>query len=336
MTFVFFTGSTERVYPLHFDRLTADDFLLWITHIRGTTDNGFATYSNHRSALNSLFRDFQHDVPSQFKNEVQEYYIGLKRDCNLADSTGVLKITSGKEPMSMSTYRLFSKNMLFCKKRVYIFARTFLIICWNLMCRAGNAESIQFNHMCWNEDHLQIYFAHSKTDQSGDRPRDPRRIYANPISPEICPILALGIYFLCYVPDDLCLFPGRSQYKRFMQVLGQIMKPPNNRGEATDDMDVDEAEIHDQMDTVQRAVTTHLLSLGLQPEDIGSHSIRKGSATFCASGSTHCPSSASLSERAGWANGPIFQTYLRYEAAGDCFVGKLIRYLSGFSWAHEV
>ncbi|EKX45593.1 hypothetical protein GUITHDRAFT_44021, partial [Guillardia theta CCMP2712] len=109
--------------------------------------------------------------------------------------------------------------------------------------------------MRWNEDHLQIYFAHSKTDQSGDRPRDPRNIYANPISPEICPILALGIYFLCYVPDDQWLFPGRSQYKRFMQ-----------------------------MDTVQRAVTTHLLSLGLQPQDIGIHSIRKGSATFCASG----------------------------------------------------
>jgi len=133
----------------------------------------------------TVFRDFQKDLPLEFKNALQEFYVGLKKDLNQIDATGVLKITTGKEPMSMTTYRLFCKTMMFSDKRNYIFARTFLIICWNLMCRAGNAESIQFNHMCWNEDHLQIFFAHSKTDQSGDKPRDPRRVYANPVHPEI-------------------------------------------------------------------------------------------------------------------------------------------------------
>ncbi|EKX30901.1 hypothetical protein GUITHDRAFT_47473, partial [Guillardia theta CCMP2712] len=89
---------------------------------------------------------------------------------------------------------------------------------------------------------------------SGDKPRDPRRVYANPVYPEICPILALGIYLLCYLPDELSLFPGRSQYKRFMQVLSKIMMPPNQSESAA----------------------------------------------------------------------PIFNTYLRYEAAGDAFVGRTI------------
>jgi hypothetical protein len=31
-----------------------------------------------------------------------------------------------------------------------------------------------------------------KNDQSGERPRDPRHIYANPLMPEVCPILSLG------------------------------------------------------------------------------------------------------------------------------------------------
>ncbi|EKX42864.1 hypothetical protein GUITHDRAFT_45184, partial [Guillardia theta CCMP2712] len=110
-------------------------------------------------------------------------------------------------------------------------------------------------------------------------PRDPRRVYANPVYPEICPILALGIYLLCYLPDELSLFPGRSQYKRFMQVLSKIMMPPNQSA---------------------APITAHLRSLGLQPEDLGSHSIRKGAATYCSSGSTHCPSSSAVSERAGW------------------------------------
>jgi len=54
------------------------------------------------------------------------------------------------------------------------------------------------------EDDLHNFFAHSKTDPSGDKLRDPRRVYANPVHPEICPILALGIYLLCYKPDEPC------------------------------------------------------------------------------------------------------------------------------------
>ncbi|EKX34755.1 hypothetical protein GUITHDRAFT_119064 [Guillardia theta CCMP2712] len=115
------------------------------------------------------------------------------------DATSVLEITTGKEPMSMTTYRLFCKTMMFSDKRYYIFARNFLIICWNLMCRAGNAESIHFNGSttCAGMKIVsKLSFAHSKTDQSGDKPGDPNRLYANPVHPEICPILALGIYLL--------------------------------------------------------------------------------------------------------------------------------------------
>ncbi|ETP53806.1 hypothetical protein F442_01318 [Phytophthora nicotianae P10297] len=42
----------------------------------------------------------------------------------------------------------------------------------------------------------------------GSRPRDPRHVYANPTIPEICPVLALGIYFSVFGFDgDGKLFP---------------------------------------------------------------------------------------------------------------------------------
>jgi hypothetical protein len=71
--------------------------------------------------------------------------------------------------------------------------------------------------MEWTEDSMAIYFAHMKNDQFGDRPKDPRHIYANPVMPEICPILGLGIYWLVYDFDaaDRKLFPGQNQYERF-------------------------------------------------------------------------------------------------------------------------
>ncbi|KAG6942187.1 hypothetical protein JG688_00018269 [Phytophthora aleatoria] len=34
-----------------------------------------------------------------------------------------------------------------------------------------------------------------KNDQDGSRPRDPRHVYANPMMPDICPVLSFGIYF---------------------------------------------------------------------------------------------------------------------------------------------
>ncbi|OWZ03583.1 hypothetical protein PHMEG_00024660 [Phytophthora megakarya] len=49
-----------------------------------------------------------------------------------------------------------------------------------------------------------------KNDQSGDRPRDPRHVYANPLQPTICPILALAIYWTTFTfdADANRLFPG--------------------------------------------------------------------------------------------------------------------------------
>jgi len=99
-----------------------------------------------------------------------------------------------------------------------------------------------------------------------------------------------------------------------------MMPPIRTTVSDTQQDDFAEASGHngrDGMDEVQTAVTAHLRSLGLQPEDLESHSIRKGAATYCSSGSTHCPSSSAVSERAGWSNGAVFNTYLRYEAAGD-------------------
>ncbi|CAN0449226.1 unnamed protein product, partial [Phaeothamnion confervicola] len=53
--------------------------------------------------------------------------------------------------------------------------------------------------------------------QTGDRPRDPRHIYANPFMPEICPFLGLGLYLLAFRAgcQDRKLFPGHDQYQRF-------------------------------------------------------------------------------------------------------------------------
>ena len=64
-----------------------------------------------------------------------------------------------------------------------------------------------------------------KNDQVGNRKRDPRRIYSNPINPTVCPILLLAIYFTVFNitgTKDSTLFPGTNQYKRFSKYLEKI------------------------------------------------------------------------------------------------------------------
>jgi hypothetical protein len=164
----------------------------------------------------------------------------------------------------------------------------------------SNIAAICFSHMTWVGDSLAIYFAHMKNDQEGARPKDPRHIYANPINPEACNILSLGLYFLCFgfASDARKLFPGQNQYDRYSKKLKNLLSRPE--------------------------VAAELKARGIDPNMIGTHSTRKGAASYCASGSTAGPSLVAISLRTGWILEGVTNRYIRYEGAGDQFVGRTV------------
>lgn len=59
--------------------------------------------------------------------------------------------------------------------------------------------------------------------------------------------------------------------------------------------------------------------------------MRKGASTFCASGSTACPSAIAVHLRAGWALGGVQDTYLRYQEAGD----RYSQFYLKICWSHR-
>ena len=63
---------------------------------------------------------------------------------------------------------------------------------------------------------------------------------------------------------------------------------------------------------------------GKAERDIGTHSIRKGAATYATSGSTGGPSIVSICLRCGWSLGNVMERYFRYEGAGDQFTGRVV------------
>ncbi|EKX31004.1 hypothetical protein GUITHDRAFT_73869 [Guillardia theta CCMP2712] len=124
------------------------------------------------------------------------------------------------------------------------------------------------------EDALKIYIIHQKNDQEGDRPRDGKHIYANPLNPDICPLLALGIYWCCFGMNDNGhgkLFPGNNQFDRFSKIITRFRNNEN--------------------------LKDAFKFLGIDIQNIGSHSVRKGSATYCSGGSPDGPRYVPLSNR---------------------------------------
>jgi hypothetical protein len=56
----------------------------------------------------------------------------------------------------------------------------------------------------------------------------------------------------------------------------------------------------------------------------GTHSVRKGVATFACSGTTGGPSIASVCLRVGWSLGGVQDRYIRYECAGDQYLDRVV------------
>lgn len=288
--------------PIFFDQLTARDFLIWIVSLKKKdgTSLGKSSYDSHRSSLWNLFRDFGHVMSKEVETGLKDHFVGLKRDLATRIKDGNAEIKVGKDPLSFSLYRFLGLALLKVSNRDHLFARCFMVLSWNLLARASSAFSICHSHMSWVEDSLLIFFSQMKCDQAAERPRDPRHVYANPLMPEVCPILALAMYWSCFdfIPGENHLFEGSNQYERFRKILARTLN-----------MDSIALELE------RRAVNS---------QDLGTHSMRKGASTYCSSGSTSCPSSVAIHLRAGWTLGGVQDTYLRYESAGDMFVGRTV------------
>lgn len=210
-----------------------------------------------------------------------------------------------KKAMSVELYRALCKWFLDRGTPDGHFAHAFLVMTWNLACRINNTKSIKVSDICWSThfDCFHVFFAHSKTDQTGDESTYPRFIFANHVDPLVCPVMALAMYFTtCFsiegVKHRSKLFPGPEQNNRFSRML------------------MDELISHE----------AELRMMGFSISDIGPHSIRKGAASYLGS-LPGGPSIAAVSIRGGWSMGGVKDRYFKYADNGDQFVGRCLALL---------
>ena len=68
-------------------------------------------------------------------------------------------------------------------------------------------------------------------------------------------------------------------------------------------------------------------SFGILTEDIGTHSKYKNAIIYVANGCTISPTMSSIFMQENWTIGGVKEIYIKYEKAGDQFVGRTVSVL---------
>lgn len=293
--------NTVLVGKLNLECLHFNAWAMFLAQQRKRDFNGretyLRTYGNYRSALKHLYRHANVPLPEWFDEQVTEYMNALRRIS--AHERGVDPNSTherGKMALPYQLYCAISKKLLVDG---VLGALLIHVFSWNLAARAHSTCGLCLSHLQWENDGLRVYIPHQKNDQDGEKQgRFPKHVYANPSTPEICPLFCLAAYLACFEvgKETNAIFPHANIYaahsahmERFKQKNKEILQ-----------------------------------CYGLDPSDIGTHSNRKGASTYVTSGITDGPSMMSICNRAGWDTAKVLGTYSRYESAGDQYIGRIV------------
>jgi len=210
-------GGDETLCPLNLSKVSSDlvgEYVLFRSQNprreRDKRDDeplSDSTVNGWSSAIKKLFTIFNVVPPPEYSFGVSKVKKGYKKQTTEKRRRNV----EGKDALPFDLLAWLSMKMLERKEfKEFSFARLFMLLQWNLLCRSSNTEDVAYSHMEWKDDCLLVYFRKQKNDQDGTRSKDPRHVYANPLRPELCPILALGIWLLCCPPSEnqTALFDG--------------------------------------------------------------------------------------------------------------------------------
>ena len=308
-------GVLEQAFLVNLDVITADEYMEYILTLekevpdpddptkKKTVPLSKSAYGSHRAALYHLFR--MHNgigYSMEFSKRLKALFQSHKRwlSAHLPAKTGS---GSGKEAIPVALYRYLCKAFFEMGTREGVFCHLYLVLTWNLGCRANNTAKVRLCDIhCSSRDCYSIAFSHTKNDQGGDQAKHRRQMFANPWDPVVCPFFAMALYFSTTYTDSIyeegLLFPGTDgeRHKAFNDAFNK--------------------KIFEKRDEI-------FTQFGMSHKDLGSHSIRKGTISYL-SNLPGGPQQASICIRAGWTMGAVKDAYMRYMEAGDAFAGRCL------------
>ena len=258
----------------------------------------------YQSALKWYYEERRLSFDLEQQNTLKKLMQGYKKKVADKKERGVMDTKEGRSGLTFYGYKSIATRFLTTKHignqhspTEGIFGWAFLVLSWNLMCRSISCGSIMLQHLDWFNDHMNITFAKTKCDQCGEGTANTKAVFANPLDPMVCPILALAVFVV----------GTHRPHKELSQIFGEI------RAE-------------DRFSKLLRK-TLHCfaqegINIGSTLNDIGTHSNRKGSISYVLQ---LCGVAAhQVYLRAGWSLGNTQNRYIVAGAGGDEMVGRAV------------
>jgi hypothetical protein len=283
-------------------------FFGWLVDIKHKDKPAaFSTVRQYKSALVWYYEEQKTIFQPEVNQGIETLLNGYKRKVSDLKLAGKMPVFEGKHHLTYEGYRLLA-HALFTAEPFSraLFGWPYLVLQWNLIARTATVSSMMMEHVSWEGDALLISTPKHKGDQEGVK-CFARHLYANPLSPVICPVLALAVLTFTRVlrhdPQagaqslpNYRVFDGTSNDARWSEALGRILSL------------LPEADVR---------------MLGAEKKQLGTHSVRKGAATYC-TGMVNGPSTVQVFLRAGWSLGNVQDRYLFAGAGGDQLTGRVL------------
>lgn len=289
-----------------------------VCSLDGSVPLSFSSVEGYRSALVDLYKLESIPFDQQVEARLKGLLDGYAKTINDLRKCGLLNNKEGKRDLTWSGYKLLSTKLMIQtpprenkrKKNSTAsqvnaqswagvpFAWTYFVLMWNLMSRSESIETIMLQHIDWNEDALVIEEQGHKGDQAG-ADKFGKHVYANPKEPSICPILAIAVLLFCCPGRGMDgrqqLFSGPSSSERFGKVFRKL---------------------------VDKLTEEELQEVGCKANELGTHSVRKGSASF-ALGQVAGPTPVAVFLRMGQSLGKLKDRYIHPGEGADQLCGRI-------------
>jgi len=276
-------------------------FQQYIVERQSEDSLSFAALSTERSAFIFFLKEHGVRMSEEAKDLLCAFFSGAHRiDANMRQ-TGERMESGGKRPLPFHVFSRIARKLLTSTSRDRVRGHAYHVWLWATMARNNNVASMLASHISVDNDALCVRFEITKCDQIAER-SPTIFVYANPLQPEICPVLALALHWLlfpCGVDGQrVTVFGCEEASTRFYSVLSSVLND---------------------------ADTAHLLAEeGMDTKGIATHSYRKGGATYCCTGVSQPPPAASVYRRAGWGFGDVGGRYIFFDPVGDRIVGRTL------------
>jgi len=108
------------------------------------------------------FKERGRAFPVEYVTSLSDFFKGLRRKDANEKQEGTRKAKEGKDDIPFAVYEWLCRYFIMDGD---VFSWSYLVLCWNVMCRTNNVAGMKITHLAIVADALGVYLPKTKADQ---------------------------------------------------------------------------------------------------------------------------------------------------------------------------